>query len=67
MARCKKYGEKDCDSLYYCVADGENATADGRPMQKYCYYCLSTPRTRKIAHAAQWPGTTPKWCPLGRD
>lgn len=67
MAKCRKYGEKDCDSLYYCTSDGENAKTDGRPMQKYSYYCLSTPRTKKIGHASTWPGSTPKWCPLGRD
>ena len=67
MARCRKYSEKDCSNLYYCTSDGENSKADGRPMQKYCYYCLGTPHTKKIAHAAQWAGSTPKWCPLGRD
>lgn len=37
-----------------------------RKLQQFCYYCLATPTGKKIGSKAQWTGTTPKWCPLGR-
>lgn len=43
------------------------STARGkRTMQMFCYYCRATPTGKKIGSKAQWTGTTPKWCPLGR-
>lgn len=67
MHLCKLMGRRDCLNLYYS-GDGVGETkADGAPMESNCYYCLGTPKTRKIAHASQWTGYTPKWCPLGRD
>ena len=68
MSRCKHQREPDCPNLYYCTGTGYGETkADGAPMQIYSYYCLRTLKTKKIAHASQWSGSTPKWCPLGRD
>ena len=58
MARCKKYGEENCTSLYYCTSDGENATADGRPMQKYF-----TMNIRKIIHGKQTLNPAVYLCP----
>ena len=60
----------------------ENKTIDGkdvvccRPgttiqkkktMDRFCYYCTATPKAKKIGSKASWTGSTPKWCPLGRD
>ncbi len=36
-------------------------------MEKFCFYCLATAKTKKIGHKASWTGRTPIWCPLGRD
>lgn len=63
--RCKRSSGESCPMLVYITEDGKKK-ADGGMFQKYCYYCLETPRTKKIGHAAQWSGSTPKWCPLGR-
>lgn len=38
-----------------------------KPMDQYCYYCLATPKTKKIGSKASFTGSTPAWCPLGRD
>lgn len=60
----------------------ENKTIDGkdviccRPgttiqkkkqMDQFCYFCTATPRAKKIGNKASWTGSTPKWCPVGRD
>ena len=36
-------------------------------MDKYCYYCLASVKSKKIGNKASWTGRTPKWCPLGRE
>ena len=38
-----------------------------KPMDQFCYYCTATPKAKKIGSKASWTGSTPKWCPLGRD
>lgn len=47
---------------------GNNAGKEaGGKLERYCFYCMATKRGKKIAHKASWTGSTPKWCPLGRD
>ena len=38
-----------------------------RPMDRFCYYCLATVKSKKICNKASWTGRTPAWCPLGRE
>lgn len=38
-----------------------------KPMDRFCYYCLATPKAKKIGSKASWTGRTPTWCPLGRE
>jgi hypothetical protein len=55
--------------------DGKNVICcrPGRTIQKkktmdrFCYYCLATPKAKKIGSKASWTGRTPIWCPLGRE
>lgn len=37
-----------------------------KAMDRFCYYCLATPMSKKIGNKASWTGSTPKWCPAGR-
>ena len=39
----------------------------GGKLEQYCFYCMATKRGKKIGNKASWTGSTPKWCPLGRD
>lgn len=55
-----------CNNFYECRHGGDVVAASGKKLEQYCFYCLGTPRVRKIGHKASWAGTTPKWCPLGR-
>lgn len=70
MPKCKNYktGES-CPELYYCKDEGDmiQAGTSMKHLDRYCFYCLATARVKKIGHSASWPGSTPKWCPLGRD
>ena len=70
MAKCKDY-RKDltCPHLYKCGEEGESIQVGTglKKLDQYCFYCTATPGIRKIGHLASWPGSTPKWCPLGRD
>ena len=36
-------------------------------MERFCYYCLATNKSKKIGNKASWTGRTPIWCPLGRE
>lgn len=38
-----------------------------KTMDQFCYYCTATPMGKKIGSKAGWTGSTPKWCPLGRE
>lgn len=49
-----------------CCRPGESIKK-GRKMQRYSFYCLATRSGKKIGSKADWPGRTPKWCPLGRE
>lgn len=71
MAKCTDYktGEK-CPNFYKCEKEDEKVLvtlSKFKNLDQYCYYCKATPGVKKIAHAAQFTGNTPKWCPLGRD
>lgn len=70
MAKCTDYKTgKKCPSFYKCQEAGEEVQVGTsmKKLQQYCFYCMATPGVKKIAHAAQFTGNTPKWCPLGRD
>lgn len=43
-----------------------NVQNSGKKLQRFCFYCLATPRIKKIGTVASWTGTTPPWCPKGR-
>lgn len=67
MANCKNYKTGEvCENFYECRLSGDYVEATGKRLEKYCAYCLGTPRVKKIGHIASWSGSTPKWCPLGR-
>jgi|GEM_PF-1787706 len=69
MAECKIYKNGEvilCDDLHEVQDPGETVRFSEKRLERYCYYCLGTPRVRKIGHKAIWSGTTPKWCPRGR-
>ena len=65
MAECKK-GGVDCPEFYECKTAGDMVAGSGKELDQYCFYCLGTPRIKKIGHKASWPGSTPLWCPKGR-
>ena len=70
MAKCKDYKSGEtCPSLYKCSGPDEQVQAGTsmKNLQQYCFYCMATPRVKKIGDLAGWTGSTPKWCPLGRD
>lgn len=68
MAQCKNYktGET-CPELYEVHGAGEVVESSGKRLDQYCYYCLATPRFKKVGHKASWSGSTPKWCPKGKE
>ena len=72
---CKQEGLAANGKGWETIPMGNKAVTIARPgtarekqrnMQIFCYYCLACPTGRKIENKAQWTGTTPKWCPLGR-
>ena len=66
MARCKQLNEPDCRFLRKITQEGEKVGI--RPAELYCFYCTAAPSGgKKIGHMATWSGSTPKWCPEGRD
>lgn len=68
MRKCRNWETgQDCPNFYACEQEGDFVRASGKKLRQYCYYCLGTPRVKKIGHKATWAGGTPKWCPLGRD
>ena len=70
MAKCVDYQTgKDCPHFYRCSGKDERVQV-GTSMKKLdqlCFYCKATPGVKKIADMASFTGSTPKWCPLGRD
>lgn len=70
MAKCVNYrtGET-CPHLYKCETEGEKIQVGTslKSLDQYCFYCKATPGMKKIAGMASFTGSTPKWCPLGRD
>lgn len=68
MAQCKNYKTREtCPELYKVCDAGDIVGSSGKRLEQYCFYCMATPRIRKIGHMASWSGSTPKWCPKGRD
>ena len=65
MAECMKDGV-DCPDFYKCTEEGDIVQNLGKKLQRFCFYCLATPRIKKIGTVASWTGTTPPWCPKGR-
>lgn len=65
MAECRKNGEQ-CPDFYKCTTDGDTVVSSRKVLQQYCFYCMATPRIKKIGTIASWTGTTPPWCPRGR-
>lgn len=65
MAECMKNGAT-CPDFYKCENEGDTIESIGKKLQQYCFYCLGTPRIKKIGHLVSWTGTTPIWCPRGR-
>ena len=70
MAKCGYFQTgKDCPHFYRCSGKDERVQV-GTSMKKldqFCFYCKATPGVKKIAGMASFTGSTPKWCPLGRD
>ena len=71
MARCVNYetGET-CPHFYKCEKQGEEVlvtVSKFKKLDQFCFYCKATPGVKKIAGMASFTGSTPKWCPLGRD
>ena len=71
MAKCVDYeiGRK-CPHFYKCDKKNEQVLITLHKFKKldqYCFYCKATPGIRKIGSVASFTGSTPKWCPLGRD
>ena len=69
MAKCRDC-KTDTDCPHFLYANSEDIIEAHKPdktLDLYCVYCKATPKMKKIAHSAFWTGSTPKWCPLGRD
>lgn len=70
MARCKDYSTGEtCPNFYKCSSQGEQVQVGTsmKNLQQYSLYCMATPGVKKIGAVHSWTGSTPKWCPLGRD
>ena len=65
MAECRKDGVV-CPDFYKCTEEGDIVQNSGKKLLRFCFYCLATPRIKKIGTVASWTGTTPPWCPKGR-
>lgn len=65
MAECKKNGVT-CPEFYKCSKEGDVVASTGKKLQQFSFYCMATPRIKKIGTIASWTGSTPPWCPLGR-
>lgn len=70
MAKCKNYLTGEACPYFHKCSDPDEQVQAGTSMkqlQQFCFYCFKTPRVKKIARISEFTGTTPKWCPLGRD
>ena len=67
MAMCMKYPDCRCPELYEVKDAGDVVASSNKKLEQYCFYCMATPRIRRIGHKASWSGSTPKWCPKGRE
>ena len=47
MAECMKDGV-DCPDFYKCTEEGDIVQNSGKKLQRFCFYCLATPRIKKI-------------------
>lgn len=47
MAECRKDGV-DCPDFYKCTEEGDIVQNSGKKLQRFCFYCLATPRIKKI-------------------
>lgn len=65
MAECMKNGVT-CPDFYKCSQAGDVVASTGKQLQQFCFYCMATPRIKKIGTVASWTGSTPPWCPRGR-
>lgn len=70
MAKCVNYKTGEiCPHFYKCEHAGERIQVGTsmKALAQYSFYCKATPGVKKIASQEQFTGSTPKWCPLGRD
>lgn len=57
---CSRYNESDCE--FFLKTDAE-IVFNGKKLDKYCYYCTSENKVRKIDTGGTWTGLSPKFCP----
>lgn len=48
---------------YFLQTGGEETVRNGKKLDKWCYYCTSENKVRKIGSGGTWTGLSPKFCP----
>lgn len=60
-----------CSHFYECKEEGDQVEivpgGAWKKLQPYCFYCMQTPKVRKIGHKANWTGRVPNWGPRRRE
>lgn len=57
---CGNYHGEHCG---YLVQAMDNTIINGKKLDKWCPYCTSENKVRKIGSAGSWTGISPKFCP----
>lgn len=55
-----RYNNNICE---YFFEPKNDETLNGKKLDRYCYYCTSENKVRKIGSGGSWTGLSPKFCP----
>lgn len=56
-----KYNDTRCE--FFLQTDSEDTNVNGKKLDRFCYYCTSDNKIRKIGSGGSWTGLSPKFCP----
>lgn len=48
---------------YFLQTDSDDTVINGKKLDRWCYYCTSENKVRKIGSGGSWTGLSPKFCP----
>lgn len=63
---CRNYTDNytvEAHCEYFLQTKSEDTMINGKRLNKWCYYCTSENKVRKIGSGGSWTGLSPKFCP----